>query len=315
MKYPLRILLVEDNPTDRELLRYLLESRFAGQVKFFEAPTLAAAFALADHSQPSCVILDLQLPDSTGKTTFTRLFERLPRTVPIIVMTHNKDRQLALETIQAGAADYVIKNFTDEELFQRIVFAIEKHERTIPVQPEDAVAFNRLEKVKASVAKAKRTNSVPNMYAANMDAAEAVAEVSQRMISELSKLSAQVMELARESTERGVEQKRLVTTVDALEKELLRGHSARPSMRSQLDILDHRVGGFEMSLQSVRNAVVSVESSQHKAEIEVKTTYITARTKILLGVLALVGAIAGAVATYEASKHRFAEPVKVETKR
>ncbi len=311
MKYPLRILVVEDNPTDRELLRYLLESRFADQVKFFEAPTLAAAFALSDHSTPSCVILDLQLPDSTGKSTFLKLYERVPRTTPIIVMTHNNDRQLALEMIQAGAADYIIKNFTDdEELFRRIVFSIEKHERMVPLPAEDAVAINRLEKVKASVAKAKRTNSVPNMYAANMEAAEAIAEVSQRMISELSKVSQQLTEVTKTNAQHGVVQEHLQKSMEALEQELLRGHSGRPSMRSQVDLMDHRMGAVEMGMQSLKNNISTLESAQQKEALEIRSTKVTAWTKILVGILVLIGAVASAIATYQAAVAKSDKPAE-----
>jgi uncharacterized membrane protein/ActR/RegA family two-component response regulator len=129
MNSPMQILIVEDNQSDRQLLRYLLEDRFPKEVvTFHEAGRLEDALKILNQGAISCVILDLQLPDSTGPQTFQRVFE-LHWGIPIIVMTHNKNRQLAIDMIQAGASDYIIKNFTnEEELFNRIVLAIERHE-------------------------------------------------------------------------------------------------------------------------------------------------------------------------------------------
>lgn len=129
MKQPMHILIVEDNPSDRSLMRYLLEARFPKNVvTFHEASRLSEALAALEEQSIDCIILDLQLPDSSGSQTFLRVYER-HFDVPIIVMTHNKNRQLAIDMIQAGASDYIIKDFTDEEeLFNRILLTIERHE-------------------------------------------------------------------------------------------------------------------------------------------------------------------------------------------
>lgn len=129
MKQPLHILIVEDNPSDRSLMRYMLEERFpTNVVTFYEASRLSEALTILDRQAIDCIILDLQLPDSSGHQTFLRVYERY-FSVPIIVMTHNKNRQLAIDMIQAGASDYIIKDFTDEEeLFNRILLTIERHE-------------------------------------------------------------------------------------------------------------------------------------------------------------------------------------------
>ena len=74
-------------------------------------------------------------------------------------------------------------------------------------------------------------------------------------------------------------------------------------MRSQLDLLEHRVGAVEMGLQSVKNNVDEVENTQQREALQLRSTTLTQRTKVLLGILALLGAIAGAIATYEAATH------------
>ncbi len=101
----IRILIVEDSPTDRQLLQYLLQDRFEGDAKFRVADSLAVCLdTLQREPAFDCIILDLTLPDSSGGDTFNSVFKRHP-SVPIIVMTHNKDLELAKVMMATGAAD------------------------------------------------------------------------------------------------------------------------------------------------------------------------------------------------------------------
>src|ERR1700744_4061072 len=153
----MRILIVEDSATDRELLKYLLADKFMSEAKFREASNLATAVKYLDGGNIDCVLLDLQLPDSAGKETFEKLVSRYPD-VPIIVMTHNKDRELAVSMIQLGAADYILKSYTDEEeLFRRIVFAVEKHRRTVRMPAENAASIHKLERAQANLVTARKS--------------------------------------------------------------------------------------------------------------------------------------------------------------
>ncbi len=136
-----RILIVEDSPTDRELLRYLLEDQFKNEAKFREASSLATAFRYLDQGNIDCVVLDLQLPDSAGRETFQKINERFPD-IPTIVMTHNKDRALAIDMIKMGAADYVLKDYTNpDDIFRRIIFAVDRHHRTVRAPTEKVKAI------------------------------------------------------------------------------------------------------------------------------------------------------------------------------
>ena len=155
----MNILIVEDSPSDRGLLHYMLESRFPKEVsQFHEVSTLTKALEVLENQDIDCIILDLQLPDSTGRNTFLRLYERHFH-IPIIVMTHNKDRQLAIDMVQAGASDFIIKNFTDEEeLFHRIVLTIERHQaQAQKPQNEDVQAILKKMDSQVLVAKALQT--------------------------------------------------------------------------------------------------------------------------------------------------------------
>src|SRR5512142_2281922 len=122
----LRILIVDDSAADRALLKYLIEDHLSYEAKFREATTLETAFRYLDSGNIDCVLLDLQLPDSAGKETFTKIIERYPD-VPIVILTHNRDRDLAIDMIRSGASDYILKTYTEgsDEVCRRILYAIE----------------------------------------------------------------------------------------------------------------------------------------------------------------------------------------------
>lgn len=122
----MRILIVEDNPQDRELLIFALQEHFKTKAKFREADNLQTAHDYLQRGGVDAVVLDLQLPDSSGMETFERVHLAYPH-LPIIVATHNADLELAVSIVQQGAEDVILKDFTNTTvLFRRILFAIER---------------------------------------------------------------------------------------------------------------------------------------------------------------------------------------------
>mgnify|MGYP001204014048 CR=1 FL=1 len=275
----MRILLVEDSPSDREILRHVLDSQLQGEAEFHEATTLAEATQILESHYVDCTILDLQLPDSIGKETFEKLNARFPD-IPMIVMTHSKDRELAISMIQQGAADFLIKSYTgldEEDLYRRITFAIEKHNRSVRVPPESAKYYNRLERAKVHLQEASDGEASPSTIRnMTVEVTTAVADLSKKMFTELQQIN---MKLAQ--------QEAILQTVTTLDKEILRGHSNRPSMRSQMDVLEHRVTTMEGRVRKFGEGY-----------IEITKTKISNRTKVLIAILTLLGVIGTAAATY-----------------
>jgi DNA-binding NarL/FixJ family response regulator len=238
-KTSLCILIVEDNPTDRQLIRYLLEPRLP-DVGFHEAPDLQTACHFLEQGGVNLVILDLGLPDSVGGETFTKLSGLFPN-VPFIVLTNTRDRELAMDMVRAGAADYLLKDYTDEdEIFQRIMLALTKYHRHIRVPPENAEVFHRLDKAKAGLQKSRRERRNTDMQLHMSDTTHAMADVSQMTFATVQKLAAQ--------------QEHMAATITVLDKELLRGHSGFPPMKTQIEVLNHRLTATEEQLKGLSNA-------------------------------------------------------------
>jgi len=130
----IRVLLVEDNPADARLVVEALSeanSAAAGQPEFaaFEvacADCLATGLERLAQAAWDVLLLDLSLPDSQGLATFARVFQPAPA-VPILLLTGLEDETLAMQAIQAGAQDYLLKGQVTAPLLARAIrYAIER---------------------------------------------------------------------------------------------------------------------------------------------------------------------------------------------
>jgi signal transduction histidine kinase len=117
MSDPLRVVIVEDVPSDAELIQ--LELRRGG-LSFTSrvVEDRAAYLAALETDRPHVVLSDLALPAFDGLSALGLLLERYPE-VPFIVVTGSVDEETAAECIEAGAADYVLKGH-----LERIVTAV-----------------------------------------------------------------------------------------------------------------------------------------------------------------------------------------------
>jgi signal transduction histidine kinase len=109
------------------------------------AETIAAGIALlADDRSFSVVLADLSLPDAQGLETVRRLRDSDPR-VPLIVLTSLDDERIAVEMLQNGAQDYLVKGQGDGHVIARAIqYAIERKrsELQLTEAKEDAEAAN-----------------------------------------------------------------------------------------------------------------------------------------------------------------------------
>jgi diguanylate cyclase (GGDEF)-like protein len=119
-----RILLIEDNPGDARLVRLMLGE---SAERLFELEHVDRLDAAWDHiPRADCVLVDLSLPDADGLEAVERLQSVAPE-LPIIVLTGRDDLVLAVEALQKGAQDYLIKGRVDGQLLTRALrYAIER---------------------------------------------------------------------------------------------------------------------------------------------------------------------------------------------
>lgn len=125
--YPIKILLVEDNPGDVLLLQETLSEITHFELELAHVERLTQALQRLQEETFDVVLLDLLLPDSTGLETFIHVYNQVPLT-PIVVLTGIADETLALRALQAGAQDYLVKGKTSgsELLMRSIRYAIER---------------------------------------------------------------------------------------------------------------------------------------------------------------------------------------------
>src|SRR5271157_2313562 len=122
----LRILLVEDNPGDADLIKELMPGEGPIVFEIECAPRLAVALERVRADPFEIVLLDLGLPDSAGLDTL-RSVRQANSDMAIVVLTGNDDVQMGLAAIQEGAQDYLVKGQIDGHLLTRSIrYAIER---------------------------------------------------------------------------------------------------------------------------------------------------------------------------------------------
>lgn len=138
MHRTLSVLLVEDNPGDFRLIREMLCASVDPPFRVIGAASLGRAVAVLETEQVSAILLDLSLPDSRGLDTVRGIVQGAPDQ-PILVLTGLQDERLALEAVQAGAQDYLIKGeVTATLLIRSIRYSLERKrvENNLRVQSE-----------------------------------------------------------------------------------------------------------------------------------------------------------------------------------
>lgn len=113
------VLVVEDEPQMRRLLRLTLESN---GMRFAEATTAREAVSRANNQAPDLIIADLGLPDGEGIQVIREI--RRGSTTPIVVLSARAQEADKISALDAGADDYVTKPFASGELLARLRVAL-----------------------------------------------------------------------------------------------------------------------------------------------------------------------------------------------
>ena len=113
-----RILLADDHETVRQGLRLLLDAQPDMEV-VAEAGDGRAALALAGETQPDVVVLDISMPTLNGLEAARRLKDVCPGGA-IVALTRHGETAYVRELIAAGAAGYVLKQSSSQQLLNAI---------------------------------------------------------------------------------------------------------------------------------------------------------------------------------------------------
>src|SRR6516225_6632571 len=116
---PLKILVVDDEPPIRKLLRMGLSTQ---GYEILEAPNGKASLDLLTRN-PDLIILDLGLPDIQG-LELLRMIRARNEGVPIVVLSSRGDEVGKVQALDLGADDYVTKPFGMDELLARMRAAL-----------------------------------------------------------------------------------------------------------------------------------------------------------------------------------------------
>jgi diguanylate cyclase (GGDEF)-like protein len=123
-----KILLIEDNPGDAKLVETLLEANYHTN-KHFElicVGLLSEAFPVLEKGGIAAILLDLGLPDGNGLDSLTRIYSAAA-TIPIVVLSAQEDELLAIQSVQLGAQDFLVKSGISELVLRRsLYYAIER---------------------------------------------------------------------------------------------------------------------------------------------------------------------------------------------
>src|ERR1700729_1976703 len=119
-----QVLIIEDEPAIRTVLRVLLEAQ---GYRVVEADTAARAEIETRSHKPDLLLVDLGLPDEDGLKVIRRV--RAWSQVPVVVLSARTMEEQKIAALDAGADDYVTKPFSAPELLARLRAALRRDVR------------------------------------------------------------------------------------------------------------------------------------------------------------------------------------------
>lgn len=140
----MKVLLVEDNASDADLVKCQLES--LNDIELSLVQTLSEAIKTLESNSFDIILLDLNLPDGWGLESLIKLRRQIPN-IPIVVLTSLTDEQLGVMAIQRGAQDYLIKGSDQDRLAQSLRYALERMRAQTAKEPAAETAVRNQDTV------------------------------------------------------------------------------------------------------------------------------------------------------------------------
>jgi diguanylate cyclase (GGDEF)-like protein/PAS domain S-box-containing protein len=120
------VLLIEDNAGDARLLREMFREESSHHTELTLVGSMSDAETRLAEPAIDVILLDLGLPDAQGLGAVRRAHAAAPR-IPLVVLTGLDDDNVALQALQEGAQDYLVKGQIDTRgLLRALRYAIER---------------------------------------------------------------------------------------------------------------------------------------------------------------------------------------------
>lgn len=178
----IKLLLVEDNPTDAQLARDLFAESSGDQFDLVHVNTLSEALRRLSRERFEAVLLDLSLPDTKGLDTVTQMLATSPG-VPIVILSGWDDEAVGLQAVRKGAQDFLVKGQGNGAILARAVrYAIERkraEDRLAYLAQHDSLTglANRFlfrDRLQQAIARSRRTNQLVGLLLLDLDGFKAV---------------------------------------------------------------------------------------------------------------------------------------------
>ncbi len=127
MNKPIRVLYVDDNPHDRELVRDALEKE-SGNFKVVGASTEKEFKALLEKGGYDLVLSDFHIAGFKGLEAFQAVRAKAPD-IPVVIVTGTGSEEIAVSAMKLGVADYVIKTPSHIRRLPQTILAVLEKER------------------------------------------------------------------------------------------------------------------------------------------------------------------------------------------
>ena len=123
---PINVLIVEDNPPDARFIKEMLNDSDNTDFEISFAVTLEEGINNLQDNNIDIILLDINLPDSQGLDTLKK-FNHIVAEIPIILLTGLSDEIFAINALEKGAQDYIVKGqFDSQSIVRSIKYSIER---------------------------------------------------------------------------------------------------------------------------------------------------------------------------------------------
>jgi signal transduction histidine kinase len=163
----INILLIEDNPGDARLIERMLAQAQGLVFESVWVDNLTDGIAHLQTQAMDVLLLDLGLPESTGLDTLQRVLAHAPAALTLLVLSGVSDENIAVQAVQSGAQDYLVKGQVEATLLVRSIrYAMERSQAKQALQQ----AYDEMEwRVAERTAELARTQDLLRQLAARSE--------------------------------------------------------------------------------------------------------------------------------------------------